>query len=118
MKQYDLRDYMLLKSRKPGPRAKHVNLRVITYGTQHGGNAISVGSCISYKFFAQDVEKIADMVHGDAHAHMVIKRQERMERKLKRVRRNERATKIRVHTDSLHGLVSVAKKKYHQERMQ
>ncbi|KAI7161500.1 hypothetical protein KC349_g2738 [Hortaea werneckii] len=33
MNVFDLRDYMLLKSRSPGPRAKHLDLPSIPYGT-------------------------------------------------------------------------------------
>ena len=37
LKEYDLRDWMLISSRKPGPRAKKVDFPVISYGTLRTG---------------------------------------------------------------------------------
>ncbi|RMY52168.1 hypothetical protein D0865_05944 [Hortaea werneckii] len=63
MNVFDLRDYMLLKSRSPGPRAKHLDLPSIPYGTVRVN--LGCGKTIaSYRFFHHDVLKIARMVHG------------------------------------------------------
>ncbi|KAK4958451.1 hypothetical protein LTR10_004879 [Elasticomyces elasticus] len=94
LKEYDLRDYMLVPTRKPGPRAKHTNLPLIPYGTRKTGNALSLGSCISYRFYRKDVERIAKIVHEDVQAHMAKKRKERKDRKRIKVRQNKRALKI------------------------
>ncbi|KAK5701552.1 hypothetical protein LTR97_004367 [Elasticomyces elasticus] len=95
LKQYDLRDYMLVPTRKPGPRAKHTNLPVIPYGTKKSGTAMGVGHCVSYRFYRKDVRRIAQLVHGDFAARMAAKRKERLIRKRKKVRQNKRELKIK-----------------------
>ncbi|KAK5713850.1 hypothetical protein LTR17_017425 [Elasticomyces elasticus] len=99
LKQYDLRDYMLIAARKPGPRAKHTNLPLIPYCTKSTGTAIGVGKCISYRFYINDVKMIARIVHGDVKARMAKKTAERQERKNKKVRVTKRELKIEKYKD-------------------
>jgi hypothetical protein len=98
LKDFDLRDYMLLKSRKPGPRATFVNLPPIPYSSQTKGIGFPVfGSVTSFTFRRKDVEMIARLVHGDVDGHMKQKRQERLSRELKARRGRIRELKIGYH---------------------
>ena len=106
---------MLLKSRKPGPRAKNIDLPVIVHGTIRTG-LIYAGACTSYHFFRKDVEEIAKLVHGDVEAHMREKNNERCARKTKNRYERKRKLKVRYHTDCL-AIAKTEKKEYHQHRM-
>jgi hypothetical protein len=101
LQEYDLRDYMLIKSRPPGPRAKHTDLPAIPYGTVRQGAGWGLGMCVSYRFFEKDVKKIAALVHGDIDKHMAAKRSKAAERKEKRLRQLHIDLRIRQYTDRL-----------------
>lgn len=62
MKAYDLRRYMLLKARSPGPPAEHIDLPSIPYGTIRMRVGI-FATRVYYRFFLKDVLTIARMVH-------------------------------------------------------
>lgn len=118
---FDLRDWMLLKSRKPGPRTKPLDLPTIPYGTLRTGKPYLNGMCLSYRFYRKDVEAIATIVHGDFKSHMEKKFEERFDRKWKRSRNARREMKIRKHTDALEkkflkNRKGKAKKAYHEKR--
>jgi len=87
LRTYDLRDYMLLKSRIPGPRSKHKDLPEIDYGTVRVGRGYGLGMCVSYRFFKEDVEMISDLVHGDIDDHMEAKRKKTAARQDKQFRK-------------------------------
>ncbi|KAK5724828.1 hypothetical protein LTR15_004877 [Elasticomyces elasticus] len=99
LKNYDLRDYMLIPTRTPGPRAKHTDLPAISYATKKTGTAIGVGMCTSYRFYVKDVKRIAELVHGDVKARMDKKTAERQQRKNKKVRANKLELKIEKYKD-------------------
>ena len=106
---------MLLKSRKPGPQAKHTNLPIISRGSVKTG-LIHAGVCTSYHFFCKDVEAIARLVHGNLEAHMEQKDRERAARRLKTFMERERKLKIRYHTDSINDATTKMDKEYHTKR--
>ena len=85
LQRYDLRDYQLLKSRKPGSRSKPVNnLPAIPYSTKVKGMGVPIFATITMYLFRQvDVEKIAQLVHGDFEKHMEEKNVQRDERQKK-----------------------------------
>ncbi|GAB7326160.1 hypothetical protein MBLNU13_g10166t1 [Cladosporium sp. NU13] len=92
LKTYDLRDYMLMKSRKPGPRAKFTDLPAIPYGSEYKALGFPVFKTITVFYFRlEDLRRIADLVHGDWIKHMSLKRVERAARqertRTKRVRK-------------------------------
>ena len=92
---------MLIKTRKPGPRAKKVELPNIHYGTIRCGTPLSIGMTVSYRFYENDVKMIAKIVHGDIDKHMSAK-QERLDlQRLKKRRAVHRELKIRHHTDMM-----------------
>jgi hypothetical protein len=102
LKNFDLRDYMLLKSRKPGPRAKFLDLPPIIYNT----TVKAVGypmfiSVTSFTFRRKDVEMIARHVHGDMEGHMQQKRRERYLRGCKARGRRIRDFKVAYHESEL-----------------
>lgn len=83
---------MLMKSRKPGPRAKFTDLPVITYGSEYKTIGSPVFKTITVFYFRRDdLRRIADLVHGDWYKHMKSKLDEREARqqktKIKRVRK-------------------------------
>ncbi|KAK3721010.1 hypothetical protein LTR37_003300 [Vermiconidia calcicola] len=117
LRQYDLRDWMLLKSRKPGPRAKHTNLPMVSYGTVRTG-LMWAGACTSYHFFQRDVNRIAQLVHGDVEEHMEKKRRERSKRERENRRELKRKLKVRHHNDQSVAAMSPAEKIYHQGRLE
>lgn len=116
LKQYDLRDWMLLPDREPGPRTKKIELPTITYGTVRVPRRFMSGWMISYRFFQKDVEAIAKIVHGDVESHMEAKRKQRVERKVKRIRETHRKLKLRHHRDELKDTRSKIEKLHHQKR--
>lgn len=98
LKDFDLRDYILLKSRKPGPRATFLDLPQIPYSTQTKGIGFPVfGTVTSFTFRHKDVDMIARLVHGDVETHMKVKRQERYLRERKARRRRVREAKVAFH---------------------
>ena len=99
MAEYDLRDYMLIKSRKPGLRAKHINLPPIRYATVRTGMGLGLGMTVSYRFFKKEVKMIAQLVHGDISAHMSMKAKQRQDRQDLRFRRLHVELKIRYHEE-------------------
>ena len=92
---------MLLKSRKPGPRAKHIKLPTILYGSAYIGMGYRQGWSVTYRFYRKDVEMIADIVHGDLDEHMAKKEEVRVQRKTKRLRKLHIELKISYHTRHL-----------------
>lgn len=77
---------MLLKSRKPGPRAKQIDLPTIPYASLKVGSFY--GAVMSHQCLRKDVMVLAKLVHGDVVAHMTAKyerladqRQKRAEKK-------------------------------------
>jgi len=91
LKSYDLRDYMLMKSRKPGPRAKFTDLPAIPYGSEYKTLGFPVFKTITVFYFRRkDLSRIADLVHGDWVKHMNLKFRERAERQ-----RKARAKRVR-----------------------
>nr|POE72420.1 hypothetical protein CFP56_12293 [Quercus suber] len=96
---------MLLKSRTPGPRAKHIDLPSIPYGTIWTRMGFGMRSGLAYRFNYSDVEKIARLVHGDVDAHMARKRQERVARYHKKRKAVWVALKTRYHTDNLQAVL-------------
>jgi hypothetical protein len=78
LRGYDLRDYMLMKSRKPGPRAKFTDLPAIPYGSEYKTLGFPVFKTITVFYFRhKDLRRIADLVHGDWVKHMNLKIRER-----------------------------------------
>ncbi|KAK3628001.1 hypothetical protein LTR56_018864 [Elasticomyces elasticus] len=84
LKDYDLRDYMLVSTRPHGPRARHTNLPRIPYGTTRCGTYIALGTCISYRFYLRDVKRIAELVHPDLDAHLAKRNDARVARKYRK----------------------------------
>ncbi|TKA72701.1 hypothetical protein B0A55_06487 [Friedmanniomyces simplex] len=115
LKEFDLRDYMLIPTRKPGPRAKHTNLPLIPYGTKKSGTALGIGHCISYRFYRKDVERIARLVHGDVKGHLKKKRKERKDRKLLKVRRAKLELKIERHSELAQNAYDKAARDEHRQ---
>nr|OQO27845.1 hypothetical protein B0A51_04814 [Rachicladosporium sp. CCFEE 5018] len=97
--EFDLRVYHLLKSRKPGPRAKSVDhIPTITYGVKCYRLAMPPSiEVTSYFFRRNEVEAIAALVHGDVKAHMVIKTDQKVERAEKARRKRVRGVMIDWH---------------------
>ena len=84
LKEYDLRDYMLMKSRKPGPRAKFTDLPAIPYGSEYKSIGFPVFKTITVFYFRpRDLRRIANLVHGDWIKHMSLKYVERAARQKK-----------------------------------
>jgi len=77
---------MLIKSRKPGPRAKFLDLPTISYGSEYKpvGFPAFKSVCV-YSFGRSDVEMLAKLVHGDVEKHI----------RQKTVESNVRAAKAR-----------------------
>jgi hypothetical protein len=90
---------MLIKTRKPGPRAKKVELQNIYYGTIRTGTPLSLGLTVSYRFYETDVKAIANIVHGDIDQHMTAKHKRLDERRSKKRRAVHRELKVRYHAD-------------------
>ena len=116
LKRYDLRDWMLIKTRKPGPRAKKTDLPAINYGTVRTGTPLFLGMVVSYRFFENDVEAIAKLVHGDVEKHMSKKRKERREHKKKKRVETIRELKIQDFTGILATVTDKDEKAYFQNR--
>jgi hypothetical protein len=92
LKQYDLRDYMLIKSRTPGPRAKFTDLPAIPHGSEYKSIGFPVFNTITVFYFRhKDLRALADLVHGNWVAHSSQKLRERFARqeklRTKRVRK-------------------------------
>jgi hypothetical protein len=86
---------MLIKSRKPGPRAKFLDLPTISYGSEYKpvGFPAFKSVCIYY-FRRSDVEMLAKLVHGDVEKHV---RQKEIERNFRRIKvRNKRVRDFRI----------------------
>lgn len=83
---------MLMKTRRPGPRAKFTDLPAIPYGSEYKALGFPVFKTITVFYFRfEDLRRIADLVHGDWDKHMSLKRVERAARqeraRTKRVRK-------------------------------
>jgi hypothetical protein len=83
---------MLMKSRKPGPRAKFTDLPAIPYGSEYKSFGFPVFKTVTVFYFRHsDLRRIANLVHGDWVKHMNLKNIERVARqrkgKVKRVRK-------------------------------
>lgn len=84
MKTYDLRDYMLIKSRKPGPRAKYTDLPTIPYGSEYKTIGFPVFKTITVFYFrCVDLRRLANLVHGDWAKNANLKLRERIDRQEK-----------------------------------
>ena len=92
---------MLLKSRTPGPRAKHTNLPTILYGSAYIPKGFRMGWQLTHRFFRQDVKMIAQLVHGDVSAHLTQKAEKLAALKLTRLRKLHVELKTRHHTDQI-----------------
>jgi hypothetical protein len=93
---------MLIKSRKPGPRAKFLDLPTISYGSEYKpvGFPAFKRVCIYY-FRRSDVEMLAKLVHGDVGKHL---RQKEMERNVRRAtarRKRVRDFRIKHHQEKV-----------------
>ena len=108
---------MLIKSRAPGPRAKHTDLPAIPYATLRTDVGFRLGWRLSYRFFERDVRMIAGLVHGDVQEHMEMTLQQRLDRKDNRLRKLHIELKIRYHTNCLDEAESEGEGEYHQRRM-
>jgi hypothetical protein len=96
MKRFDLRDYMLIKSRTPGPRAKFLDLPSIPYGSEHKPMGFPIFNTVTvFSFCRSDVQMIAQLVHGDVKKHLRQKEEESRERRAKARRKRVRDFKIR-----------------------
>lgn len=118
LRKYDLKDWMLVKTRKPGPRAKKIDLPQISYGTVRTGTPLWLGMVIAHRFFEKDVQMIAKLVHGDVEKHITDKRQQRINRRAKKRRTVHRELKVRYHADSLekHRGDGCEDEEHHEER--
>lgn len=116
---YDLRDWMLIKTRKPGPRAKFKqdDLPSITYGTVRTGTPLLIGQVISYRFFRKEVEAVANFVHGNVQEHMETKKQQRKDRRAKKRRDHQRERQINWHEYCVEDASSKEEKEFHEMRM-
>ncbi|KAK5115649.1 hypothetical protein LTR85_009820 [Meristemomyces frigidus] len=114
---YDLRDYMLIKARTPGPHAKHTQLPAITYGTLRSGMGWGLGMCVSYRFFKHDVAMIVALVHEDVNAQVEKKRVERIEHKHGKLRKVHIELKVRFHKMRLATAEKEKDKEFHQKRL-
>lgn len=84
LKDYDLRDYMLMKTRKPGPKAKFTDLPAVTYGSEYKNIGFpAFKTMIVFYFRSKDLQMLANLVHGDWRQHMAKKWQERIIRQEK-----------------------------------
>lgn len=90
---------MIIKTRKPGPRAKKTDLPTIHYGTVRSGTPLSLGMTTSYRFYEKDVAALAKIVHGDVEKHMATKREQKAKRSAKKRRDLRRELKVRYHAD-------------------
>lgn len=91
MQTYDLRDYMLVKSRKPGPRAKYIDLPAIPYGTVYKTRGyVTYSKTVAFYFQRKDVEMIARLVHADLESHLerraAAKRERQRKARIKRIK--------------------------------
>jgi hypothetical protein len=83
---------MLMKTRKPGPRAKFTDLPAITYSSEYKSLGFPVFKTMTvFHFRDKDLERLANLVHGDWVSHMRKKRVARAARQqkaqVKRVRK-------------------------------
>lgn len=83
---------MLIKSRKPGPRAKFTDLPAIPYGSEYKTIGFPAFKTITVFYFRlADLRRLATLVHGDLERHMEKKWEERYDRqekaRIKRVRK-------------------------------
>jgi hypothetical protein len=94
---------MLIKSRKPGPRAKFLDLPTISYGSEYKPVGFpAFKSVCMYYFSRSDVEMLAKLVHGDVEKHI---RQKEMKSNVRRANaRNKRVRDFRI--------------KHHQEKVE
>lgn len=121
LRNYDLRDWMIIKTREPGPRTKKIELPTIHYGTVRTGTRFFLGLTTSYRFYDKDVQSIAKIVHGDVEKHMASKQEKRAERSAKKRQVIQRGLKIQYHADLVEAfnddLELADLKDHHQERM-
>jgi hypothetical protein len=116
LKNYDLRDYMLIKSRKPGPRAKFTDLPAIPYGSEYKALGFPVFKSIAvFCFRNKDLARLAGLVHGDFETHMRAKRRERFERQDKAQTKRVRKFIIEYHERELEISTGQAARR-HQKR--
>jgi hypothetical protein len=89
---------MLIASRKPGPRAKHLDLPTISYASEYKGLGYPIYKhvCMFY-FRCSDVEMLARVVHGDVEEHLERKEAELEVRRAKAKRKRVKKFKIEHH---------------------
>jgi hypothetical protein len=85
---------MLIKSRKPGPRAKFLDLPMISYGSDYKPVGL-------YYFRRTDVEMLAKLVHGDVEKHVRQKVYERAVRRIKARKTRVREFRIKHHQEKV-----------------
>lgn len=116
LRDYDLRDYMLMKTRKPGPRAKFVDLPIIPYSSEYKAIGFpAFKSMTVFHFRSKDLKMLANLVHGDWRQHMCKKRQEREMRQEKARTKRVRKFIIEYHERELEVSTGKAAKR-HQKR--
>ena len=101
LRRFDLRDWMLLKTRKPGPRTKKIDLPTIPYTTVRCGTPLFLGLVVAHRFYEKHVKMIANLVHANVEEHMAAKSKQKDQRAKKRRRLVHRELKIRHHSDLL-----------------
>jgi hypothetical protein len=93
---------MLIKSRKPGPRAKFLDLPPISYGSEHKPMGFPIFNTVTvFSFRRSDVELIAKVVHGDVKKHLQQKGVERELRSIRARTKRVRGFKINWHQEQL-----------------
>ena len=107
---------MLMKSRKPGPRAKFTDLPAIPYGSEYKAIGFPVFKTITVFYFrVKDLRHIADLVHGDWIKHMSLKMIERDARQQKARTKRVRKFIIEYHERELETSTGKVAKR-HQKR--
>jgi hypothetical protein len=107
---------MLMKTRKPGPRAKFTDLPAITYGSEYKTIGFPVFKTITVFYFRlKDLRRVADLVHGDWVKHMNRKIVERAARQQKVRNRRVRKFIIEYHERELETSTGKVAKR-HQKR--
>lgn len=93
---------MLLKSREPGPRAKHIELPFIPYGSVYKTRGYVVYSkTVAFYFQRKDIEMIARLVHSNLEEHLARRAAAKVERQRKARAKRIKEFKIKHHTEGV-----------------
>lgn len=93
---------MLLKSRKPGPRAIVTDLPTIPYASEYRFVGFPVLKAMTvFTFRLRDVRRIAEIIHGDAEEHMRQKNFEKATRRYKARCKRIKEVKLRFRESEL-----------------